>query len=81
MAFCSGFGKVIAKHCHFSLTEVTVISFLIINKAAKVVCEVSLWYKPNYRYLGVLATPTRAINITRLYLQSYRALLRYLKIL
>ena len=42
-AFCSIFGKAIAKHCHFSLTEVTVIrknhSSLIGNKRARVVCE------------------------------------------
>ena len=46
------FGKAIAKHFLFSVTEVTVIrkthSFLLGNKIVKVVCKVSFWYKANY---------------------------------
>ena len=52
-AFFSIFAKAIAEHCHFSLTEVTVIRknpqfFFIVNKRATVACEVSFWYKANY---------------------------------
>ena len=54
-------GKGIAKHCHFSFTEVTLIrkihSFLIVHENGKVVYEVSFWYNANYSSYGVFATP------------------------
>ena len=53
--FAQFLGKTIAKHCHLSLTEVTMIrtKFLIVKKRAKAVFEVSFWYKANYWIFGV----------------------------
>ena len=46
------FGSLGAKHCHVSSTEVTVTKkincFLLVDKRAMVVCDVSFWYKGNY---------------------------------
>ena len=38
----------------------------MVNKHAKVVCDVSFWYKANYWIFGVLAAPALIINRIRL---------------
>ena len=63
MGFRSIFGKAFAKHCHFSLTEVTVIrknySFLIVDKRGKVVCEVHFGTKQTIEFLEFWPLPLK----------------------
>ena len=41
-------------------------SFVIVNKRANVVCEVSFWYKASLLFFGVLITLALTINKTHL---------------